>query len=105
MINCRQPEVVCSYEKYLLHLKKTKNKELQKLTKYEHGTSYEKNANEEQHGRCKSEDQGAKILKVAYSKIKEVSVERIFNIAHYIYIYFFFPGEISIKPAKPKIKK
>ena len=53
MINCRQPEVVCSYEKYLLHLKKTKNKELQKLTEYEHGTSYEKNANEEQLTRYK----------------------------------------------------
>ena len=34
-----------------LHFKKTKNKELQKLTECEHGTAYKKNANEEHHGK------------------------------------------------------
>ena len=80
---------------------KAKNKELQKLAEYEHGTSNKKNANEEQYGGWKqktkkSEDQDAKILEVAYSKMKEVSEERITTL-HNTYIFFL--------PAKPKIKK
>ena len=76
---------------------------------YEHRTSNKKNANEEQDGGWKKkqkktplEDQDVKILGEVYSKMKEVSEERTITLQN---TYIFFSGEISIIPAKPKIKK
>ena len=48
------------------------------------------------------EDQDVKILGEVYSKMKEVSEERTITLQN---TYIFFSGEISIIPAKPKIKK
>ena len=67
MINSHQPEVVRSYEKWLLYLK-MKNKDLPKLAECKHGTVYKKNANTSWRMQKKSKDQNAKILEAAYSK-------------------------------------
>ena len=48
------------------------------------------------------EGQDVKILGEVYSKMKEVSEERTITLQN---TYIFFSGEISIIPAKPKIKK